>query len=58
MTWKEAKKIKLETLRDICRLRPRTNIISCVTRIRNNLAYSTHIYFQERGFLYIIFFTI
>ena len=53
MTGKEAKKMKLETLRDICHLRPRTNIISCVTRIRNNLAYATHIYFQERGFLYI-----
>ena len=53
MTGKEAKKMKLETLRDICHLRPRTNIISCVTRIRNNLAYATHIYFQNRGFLYI-----
>ena len=53
MTGKEAKKMKLETLRDICHLRPRTNVISCVTRIRNNLAYATHIYFQNRGFLYI-----
>ena len=53
MVGKEAKKMKLETLRDICHLRPRTNIISCVTRIRNNLAYATHIYFQNRGFLYI-----
>jgi asparaginyl-tRNA synthetase len=53
MTGKEAKKMKLETLRDICHLRPRTNIISAVTRIRNNLAYATHIYFQNRGFLYI-----
>ena len=43
----------METLRDICQLRPRTNVISCVTRIRNNLAYDTHIYFQIRGFLYI-----
>ena len=53
MVGKEAKKMKLETLRDICHLRPRTNIISSVTRIRNNLAYATHIYFQNRGFLYI-----
>ena len=53
MVGKEAKKMKLETLRDICHLRPRTNVISCVTRIRNNLAYATHIYFQNRGFLYI-----
>ena len=53
MVGKGAKKMKLETLRDICHLRPRTNVISCVTRIRNNLAYATHIYFQNRGFLYI-----
>ena len=53
MVGKEAKKMKLETLRDLCHLRPRTNIISCVTRIRNNLAYATHIYFQNRGFMYI-----
>ena len=53
MVGKEAKKMKLETLRDICHLRPRTNIISCVTRIRNNLAYATHVYFQNRGFQYI-----
>jgi len=53
MVGKGAKKMKMETLRDICHLRPRTNIISCVTRIRNNLAYATHIYFQNRGFLYI-----
>jgi asparaginyl-tRNA synthetase len=53
MVGKEAKKMKLETLRDIAHLRPRTNIISCVTRVRNNLAYATHIYFQNRGFLYI-----
>ena len=44
---------KKETLREICHLRPRTNVISCVTRIRNNLVYATHIYFQNRGFLYI-----
>ena len=53
MVGKEAKKMKLEKLRDICHLRPRTNIISSVTRIRNNLAYATHIYFQNRGFQYI-----
>ena len=53
MVGKQANRMKLETLRDICHLRPRTNVISCVTRIRNNLAYATHIYFQNRGFLYI-----
>ena len=53
LTGKKARKMKLENLRDIYHLRPRTNAISCVTRIRNNLAYDTHIYFQIRGFLYI-----
>ncbi len=43
----------LETLRDMCHLRPRTNTISAVTRIRNSLAYATHQFFQQKGFLYI-----
>lgn len=42
-----------EYLREIAHLRPRTKLISAVTRIRNNLAYATHRFFQERGFLYI-----
>jgi len=46
-------KMNIETLRDICHLRPRTNVIGCVTRIRNNLAYATHQFFQTRGFLYV-----
>jgi asparaginyl-tRNA synthetase len=37
---------KLETLREICHLRVRTNLISAITRIRNNLAFSTHEFFQ------------
>ena len=45
--------MKMETLREICYLRPRTNVISCANRIRNNLAYATHIYFKNGGFLYI-----
>lgn len=28
-------------------------MIGCVARIRNNLAYATHIYFQSNGFQYI-----
>ena len=42
---KGAKKMKMETLREIYHLRPRNNVISCFNRIRNNLAYVTHIYF-------------
>ncbi len=45
--------MKLETLREICHLRPRTNTISCVARIRNSLAYATHLFFQSRGFFYV-----
>lgn len=47
------KKINLETLRDIAHLRPRTQIISAVTRVKNNIAYATHQFFQNNGFLYI-----
>ena len=47
------KKHSVEYLRDIAHLRPRTKLISAVTRVRNNLAYATHRFFQERGFLYI-----
>jgi asparaginyl-tRNA synthetase len=42
-----------EYLREIAHLRPRTNTIGAVTRIRNNLAFATHLFFQQRGFLYI-----
>ncbi len=34
-------------------MRPRTNTISCVARIRNGLAYATHQFFNSRGFLYV-----
>lgn len=43
----------VEYLREIAHLRPRTNLIGAVTRVRNNLAYATHLFFQQRGFLYI-----
>lgn len=47
------KRHTVEFLRDIAHLRPRTNLIGAVTRVRNNLAYATHLFFQQRGFLYI-----
>ena len=46
-------KIKLEKLREIAHLRPRTNIIGCITRIRSNLALATHHFFQSLNFLYV-----
>ena len=47
------KKINLETLRDIAHLRPRTQIMGSVARIKNNLAFATHQFFQNNGFLYV-----
>lgn len=46
-------KLTLEFLRDHIHFRPRTNTISAVARIRNALAFATHSFFQEHGFLYI-----
>ena len=43
----------MESLRDRLHLRPRTNIIGAVARIRNALAHATHTFFQSRGFLYV-----
>lgn len=42
-----------EFLRTIAHLRPRTNTIGAVARIRNALSFATHKFFQERGFLYL-----
>jgi len=44
----------LEYLRTIGHLRARTNTIGAVARVRNALAYATHTFFQQRGFLYIM----
>ncbi|XP_022680740.1 asparagine--tRNA ligase, cytoplasmic 3-like [Setaria italica] len=45
--------IALDTLRDVVHLRPRTNTISSVARIRHQLACATHRFFDENGFLYV-----
>lgn len=44
---------KAETLREIAHLRPRSNLIGAVARIRNNLSFATHLFFNTRGFLYV-----
>ena len=43
----------LEFLRDIAYLRPRTNTFGAVLRIRHNMAYAIHKYFNDRGFYYM-----
>jgi asparaginyl-tRNA synthetase len=47
------KKQSFEFLREIAHLRPRSNTIGAVSRIRNALAYATHTFFQQNGFLYV-----
>ena len=34
-------------------MRPRTNTFGAVFRIRNALAYATHTFFQQSGFVYV-----
>ena len=43
----------LEFLREIAHLRPRTNTFGAVLRIRHNLAFAIHKFFNERGFFYL-----
>uniref|UniRef100_A0A7S0RKV4 asparagine--tRNA ligase n=1 Tax=Chlamydomonas leiostraca TaxID=1034604 RepID=A0A7S0RKV4_9CHLO len=47
------KKTSYEFLREKMHLRPRTNTIGAVARIRNALAFATHSFFQQNGFLYV-----
>ncbi len=49
----QKKRHSFEFLRTIAHLRPRTNTFGAVARIRNAVAYATHIFFQQQGFLYI-----
>ena len=49
----QKKRHTLEFLREIACLRPRTNLIGAVMRVRSTLAYAIHSFFQERGFYYV-----
>lgn len=49
----QKKRHSFEFLRTVAHLRPRTNTFGAVTRVRNALAFATHMFFQQRGFLYI-----
>lgn len=49
----QKKRHTFEFLRTIAHLRPRTNTLGAVSRVRNALAFATHRFFQERGFIYI-----
>ncbi|MBX9922654.1 MAG: asparagine--tRNA ligase [Rhabdochlamydiaceae bacterium] len=49
----QKKRHSFEFLRTIAHLRPRTNTQGAVLRVRNALAFATHLFFQQRKFLYI-----
>lgn len=49
----QKKRHSFEFLRTIAHLRPRTNTIGAVSRVRNALAFATHRFFQEKGFIYV-----
>src|SRR5687767_9585477 len=42
-----------EFLREVAHLRPRTNVIGAVTRVRHSLAQAIHRFFHERGFFWV-----
>eukprot|EP00980_Cylindrotheca_fusiformis_P011002 scaffold2526_cov131-Cylindrotheca_fusiformis.AAC.18 len=47
------KRHSLEYLRTIAHLRPRTNTIAAVARVRSQLAGGIHSFFQQSGFVYV-----
>jgi asparaginyl-tRNA synthetase len=49
----QKKRTSFERLREIAHLRPRTNTLGAVARVRNALAFATHQFYQERDFLYL-----
>lgn len=49
----QKKRHSFEFLRGIAHLRPRTNTIGAVSRVRSALAFATHAFFRENGFQYV-----
>ncbi len=49
----QKKRHTLEKLREWAHLRPRTNTIGAVARVRNSICNSIHQFFQEQGFIYL-----
>ncbi len=49
----QKQRVSFERLREIAHLRPRTNSFGAVARVRNQLAYATHKFFQENDFYYL-----
>lgn len=49
----QPKRHSMEYLREVAHLRPRTNLIGAVTRVRHCLSMAVHRFFHERGFYWI-----
>jgi asparaginyl-tRNA synthetase len=49
----QKKRHSFEFLRDIAHLRPRTNTLGAVTRVRSALSFAVHSFFQSNDFLYV-----
>ena len=43
----------LEFLREVAHLRPRTNVIGALTRVRHTIAHAIHGFFHDNGFLWV-----
>ncbi len=49
----QKKRHSFEFLRELSHLRPRTNALGAVSRVRSRLSYAVHQFFQDRGFAQI-----
>lgn len=49
----QKKRHSMEYLREIAHLRPRTNTFGAVMRVRSELSFAVHRFFNERGFVYV-----
>ncbi len=50
--WRQ-KRHSIEYLREVAHLRPRTNLIGAVARVRHTLAQALHRFFNEQGFFWV-----
>jgi len=48
-----AKRHSIEYLREVAHLRPRTNIIGAVARVRNTLSQAIHRFYHEQGYFWV-----
>ncbi len=49
----QKKRHSFEYLREIAHLRPRTNAIAAIARLRSSLSFAIHRFFNERGFFWV-----